>query len=620
MWLINVDNLQLEEHLNPTVPYAILSHTWGTEEVSFQDFRSLNDAVKRKAGFPKIAATCRLAKSRGLLYAWVDTCCIDKSSSAELSEAINSMFRWYQSSKVCFAYLADVHDDANSSAFPESFTASRWFTRGWTLQELVAPKNIVFYNAVWEQLGYKETLAMMLTSITGIDSNILFNKVSPKKIPVATRMSWASKRQTTRLEDAAYCLLGLFDINMPLLYGEGQRAFARLQSEILQETNDLSLLAWTSETTDPGRQRSYDGVFAESPAQFAACLYRTISNTPPLIDDVDVVVTRANLMVSTTLHMQELVEDGAEASKGREYVLLLQCSDVQGIPAVRRPIGIYVSKTPSGFIRHKPWMLAMPFFNEAVLFDSKPRLLKLLRHISFEDHIGHQDERFRSAVFIRLNQDQSSLKWLHHTEISKATPDALWDGMDSVFLHHERFDQISLTPQLLQISLLGDNELQVGKLFLVSIMSNRVPSERWAILLSNYEDPIGVPLLRNLGNWDTASLFGGRIYFLVRPMMERREYWPDQRPAVQLAIQREPAEGVASPNCPASRILQLSEHRRVLTTLSVIPSDAGRYAWTIQISVNDVDSSLDAGFAVGSAGEPAGRLVGVVTFASPTPA
>ncbi|KAH9228157.1 hypothetical protein K456DRAFT_1847267, partial [Colletotrichum gloeosporioides 23] len=268
MWLINVDNLQLEEHLNPTVPYAILSHTWGTEEVSFQDFRSLNDAVKRKAGFPKIAATCRLAKSRGLLYAWVDTCCIDKSSSAELSEAINSMFRWYQSSKVCFAYLADVHDDANSSAFPESFTASRWFTRGWTLQELVAPKNIVFYNAVWEQLGYKETLAMMLTSITGIDSNILFNKVSPKKIPVATRMSWASKRQTTRLEDAAYCLLGLFDINMPLLYGEGQRAFARLQSEILQETNDLSLLAWTSETTDPGRQRSYDGVFAESPAQF----------------------------------------------------------------------------------------------------------------------------------------------------------------------------------------------------------------------------------------------------------------------------------------------------------------------------------------------------------------
>ncbi|KAJ0374444.1 hypothetical protein COL26b_007358 [Colletotrichum chrysophilum] len=585
MWLINVDNLQLEEHLNPTVPYAILSHTWGTEEVSFQDFRNLTDAVRGKAGFPKIAATCRLAKSRGLPYAWVDTCCIDKSSSAELSEAINSMFRWYQSSK-----------------------------------ELVAPKNIVFYNVVWEQLGYKETLAMMLTSITGIDSNILFNKVSPKKIPVATRMSWASKRQTTRLEDAAYCLLGLFDINMPLLYGEGQRAFARLQSEILQETNDLSLLAWTSETTDPGRQRSYDGVFAESPAQFAACLYRTIVNTPPLIDDVDVVVTRANLMVSTTLHMQELVEDGAEASKGREYVLLLQCSDVQGIPAVRRPIGIYVSKTPSGFIRHKPWMLAMPFFNEAVLFDSKPRLLKLLRHISFEDHIGHQDERFRSAVFIRLNQDQSSLKWLHHTEISKATPDALWDGMDSVFLHHERFDQISLTPQLLQISLLGDNELQVGKLFLVSIMSNRVPSERWAILLSNYEDPIGVPLLRNLGNWDTASLFGGRIYFLVRPMMERREYWPDQRPAVQLAIQREPAEGVASPNCPASRILQLSEHRRVLTTLSVIPSDAGRYAWTIQISVKDVDSSLDAGFAVGSAGEPAGRLVGVVTFASPTPA
>ncbi|KAF4831912.1 Vegetative incompatibility protein HET-E-1 [Colletotrichum tropicale] len=607
MWLINVDNLQLEEHLNPTVSYAILSHTWGTEEVSFQDFRNLTDVVRGKAGFPKIAATCRLAKSRGLPYAWVDTCCIDKSSSAELSEAINSMFRWYQSSKVCFAYLADVHHDANSSTFPERFAASRWFTRGWTLQELVAPKNIIFYNAVWEQLGYKETLAMMLTSITGIDSNLLFNKVSPKKIPVATRMSWASKRQTTRIEDAAYCLLGLFDINMPLLYGEGQKAFARLQSEILQETNDLSLLAWTSETTDPERQRSYCGLFAESPAQFAACLGRTIVNTPSLIDDVNVVVTRTNLMISTTLHRLSLAEDGAEGPNGREKVSLLRlrCSDVQGTPAIRRSIGIYVSKTPSGFVRHKPWMLSKHSFDETVLLNINPQLLKFLRYISPENHIGRQDERFRSAVFVQFTRDRATARWLNWPEFSRASPEALWDGLDSVFLHHERFNHISLTPQLLEISLRGLTGLLVGKLFLVSVMSKRVPSERWAIMLSNYQDSIGVPLLKSLGDWDIALLLAGSIDSFVRPTVERQEFWPDQyssHPAVQLAIQCEPAEGVASPNCPASRILQLSEHLRVLTTLSVVPSNAGRDAWTIQVSLKDVDSLSDAGFDVGSAG------------------
>ncbi|KAK1700745.1 heterokaryon incompatibility protein-domain-containing protein, partial [Colletotrichum godetiae] len=245
MWLINVNTLDLEEFIEPDFPYAILSHTWGSEEVSFCELKyQTDDNFRRKDGYLKIYNTCRVAKSLDLAYAWVDTCCIDKRSSAELSEAINSMFRWYKRSWICFAYLSDLNDLASSATFLENLGASRWFTRGWTLQELIAPKTVTFYNASWQVLGSKETLSPFLSSITGIDEAILTGKAPLLKVPAATRMSWASKRQTTRTEDSAYCLLGIFDINMPLLYGEGDKAFARLQSEILQDTNDLSLFAW----------------------------------------------------------------------------------------------------------------------------------------------------------------------------------------------------------------------------------------------------------------------------------------------------------------------------------------------------------------------------------------
>ncbi|KAJ0296607.1 hypothetical protein COL516b_011464 [Colletotrichum fioriniae] len=177
------------------------------------------------------------------------------------------MFRWYNRSWICFAYLSDMDDLASSTTSLESLGDSRWFTRGWTLQELLAPKVVTFYNASWQLLGSKETLSPFLSSITGIDEAILIGKAPLRKVPVATRMSWASKRQTTRTEDSAYCLLGVFDINMPLLYGEGEKAFARLQSEILQETNDLSILAWTSTVTDPERREEYSGLLAKSPVE-----------------------------------------------------------------------------------------------------------------------------------------------------------------------------------------------------------------------------------------------------------------------------------------------------------------------------------------------------------------
>lgn len=175
-----------------------------------------------------------------------DRCCIDKTSSAELSEAINSMFRWYERARVCYAYLSDVSGDANLRVDVREFVESRWFTRGWTLQELVAPKSVLFYSKRgrgWHFLGSKEDLCDHISNITGIDTDTLYG-AGLELASVARKMSWASQRETTRIEDTAYCLLGIFDVNMPLLYGEGEKAFLRLQEEILRSSYDYSLFAW----------------------------------------------------------------------------------------------------------------------------------------------------------------------------------------------------------------------------------------------------------------------------------------------------------------------------------------------------------------------------------------
>ncbi|KAH6694100.1 heterokaryon incompatibility protein-domain-containing protein, partial [Plectosphaerella plurivora] len=251
MRLLNVDSRQLKDFTGNAPPYAILSHTWEADEVIFQDLT--DPAHVRKAGYYKIDQACRLAKSDGLEYVWVDTCCIDKSSSAELSEAINSMFRWYHESVVCYAFLSDVPPEAESDKAEDFepysvFRGSRWFTRGWTLQELLAPAHVVFYNSAWEPLGARNDMRALLGAITAIPEACLGGYHPDSScalgITIAQRMAWASSRETTRLEDMAYCLMGLFDVHMPLLYGEGDRAFMRLQREILTVHADESILAF----------------------------------------------------------------------------------------------------------------------------------------------------------------------------------------------------------------------------------------------------------------------------------------------------------------------------------------------------------------------------------------
>jgi hypothetical protein len=253
MRLLNVNSLELEEFIGDSVPaYAILSHTWTTEEVTFQDWADPSTRQKKK-GYSKILGACRQARLDRLKYIWVDTNCIDKSSSAELSEAINSMYAWYANSTFCYGYLVDVPTETFDKCQEQdtSFRKSRWFSRGWTLQELIAPKKFMFYSRTWTSFGSRSFLAQAIFEVTGIDQNCLMNGFNRDKYSVAKRMSWASDRTTTRPEDIAYSLFGLFDVNMPLLYGEGSKAFIRLQEEILRTSDDQSLLAWEgiSETT-----------------------------------------------------------------------------------------------------------------------------------------------------------------------------------------------------------------------------------------------------------------------------------------------------------------------------------------------------------------------------------
>jgi len=268
MRLINTETLKLEQFLETPQPYATLSHTWGADEVTFEDF--MNTSLReRKAGYKKVALTCAQARKEGLKYAWVDTCCIDKSNHSELVEAITSMFRWYQKSAICYAYLTDVPEDDNLKAKGSKFSKSRWFTRGWTLQELIAPTKVVFYGAKWGHLGDKISLGAQLFEITKIQPGILRGgKLSD--ISVAERMSWASRRQTTREEDLAYCLMGVFDVNMPMMYGEGPKAFVRLQEYIMQDSDDHSLFAWRA-SAQSAKQSPYRGLLADSPAEFAGC-------------------------------------------------------------------------------------------------------------------------------------------------------------------------------------------------------------------------------------------------------------------------------------------------------------------------------------------------------------
>ncbi|KAJ5710543.1 hypothetical protein N7488_004699 [Penicillium malachiteum] len=246
MRLIHTKSLQFKEYAPDAVPggYAILSHRWvAGQEISFQEMLQPNRDTVSKTGYTKIKGFCERAAFNNFQYAWIDTCCINKESSAELSDAINSMFQWYQNAAKCYVYLNDVENISQ-------FSRSEWFQRGWTLQELLAPDEVQFFSKKWMPLGRKkdQNIIEILSTITKIPEQDLKYDIQVLLLrnSLARRMSWASQRKTTRAEDMAYCLLGLFGVNMDLRYGEGgANAFLRLQEHIIKISDDTSIFAWS---------------------------------------------------------------------------------------------------------------------------------------------------------------------------------------------------------------------------------------------------------------------------------------------------------------------------------------------------------------------------------------
>ncbi|KAI1333027.1 heterokaryon incompatibility protein-domain-containing protein [Xylariaceae sp. FL0255] len=233
MRLLNTKTRKLKEFFDDDIEsYAILSHTWGLEEVAFQDLE--RGDYQYKLGYAKIEGCCARAEKDDLEWVWIDTCCINKDSFSY--QTINSMF----------LYIYDGDD------VPLNFHRSRWFKRGWTLQELIAPEELEFLDSSRRTIGTREQLAEVISDITNISRDIIEHKLSHTKASVAEKMSWASLRQTSRREIAAYCLLGLLEVNTPLLYGEGHRAFTRLQEAIIHTTYDQTILAWGLGTPNRG--------------------------------------------------------------------------------------------------------------------------------------------------------------------------------------------------------------------------------------------------------------------------------------------------------------------------------------------------------------------------------
>ena len=339
-------------------PYAILSHRWledANHEVLFADVQEIDRSIinglehlhvvknsryadgtaSSKPGFSKLQGAARQAQTDGYQYLWIDTCCIDKSSSAELSEAINSMFKWYKAAAVCYVYLMDVSDAADTSQ-SSLFAASEWWKRGWTLQELLAPSQLAFFTSSWEVIGHKEFLGPIIAHITGISAEVFQEQRSVETFSIAQRMSWASGRTTTIPEDIAYCLMGLFDVNMPILYGEGDKAFIRLQQEIIKELDDESIFAWRDEPTM--KSGSYSGMLATRPAAFAGSynvdsLYGAHDRPP---------YSMTNKGLSITLPLNR-IPSSIGGGKG-EYAALLMCTHSG---ADNKLMGIFLKKLSS---------------------------------------------------------------------------------------------------------------------------------------------------------------------------------------------------------------------------------------------------------------------------------
>lgn len=266
MRLLNVHTLHFQEFsCSDAPPYAIASHRWGSEETTLKSFQKKR--YVDGAGHQKVERFCKMVilmnkevqtsaawKAMGYHldcdWIWIDTACINKTDSVELSESINSMFEYYRRAAVCYVYLPDVRSTGDHQGAMLDFMQSTWFTRGWTLQELLAPGIVVFLTREWEVLGHKcdhdkrlcslvcrafgKQLDLVVSRITNIPLSVIRDYGAAKSLSVDQRLTWVQRRVTTRPEDRAYCLLGICEVFLVPIYGEGGHAWTRLQAAILE--------------------------------------------------------------------------------------------------------------------------------------------------------------------------------------------------------------------------------------------------------------------------------------------------------------------------------------------------------------------------------------------------
>lgn len=476
MRLINNETMALEEFMGGGIhapEYAILSHTWEDGELSLQEFSDPNkkEQSRNKKGYTKIKRACELAKVSGIKYTWVDTCCIDKSSSAELTEAINSMFHWYRGAIVCYVWLADLLKEKPNSKPQElahsPFEHCRWFTRGWTLQELIAPRRVEFYDQDWNFRGTKMDLCEQICEITKIGVEVLDDPQCLPRLSVAHRMSWVSTRQTTRVEDMAYCLLGIFDVNMPMLYGEGERAFLRLQEEIAKNSNDLSLFAWRANSAD----QAYRGVFADRPAEFRNS--GGVKLTSDTIFNPEFSITNKGIRVNLDLY----------SSPGAAFLLKLNCSQPTddgpqqiGIWVTQHGGGVYGRTNAQDFAVITPGVLA------------KPQHVFLFKTIS-ADRSRDLEGSHNNAFMLRkgFNNVDNTYSPEFPFEAIFMQPAEEWDSQRRMFLTHGASEFTGYGNFFASTKAGTSNDLMGGESFLLVFGIAEGEKEPWVTIASGFD-------------------------------------------------------------------------------------------------------------------------------------
>ena len=460
MRLINTITLQLEDFsLKPIPPYAILSHTWADDEVTFQDM--IAGSAAQKTGFFKIQETCRLACNNKLGYAWVDTCCIDKSSSAELTEAINSMFAWYKNSAVCFVYLVDL---GFVNDLETELSQCRWWTRGWTLQELLAPERHEYYDKDWTFVGEGYQMLEIISTCSRVPLAVLRDRFRTcmDSMSFAARMSWAARRSTTRIEDEAYCLLGLFDVNMPLIYGEGRRAFRRLLEEIVKRDNDLTILASDTSVDVPNNVGS---TINTSLFGFSAANYHAMGGLQRFKHTLeDIAITNKGLKFTGHLPLR-LCEIQTEFSALPICCLILLLGRI-GDARLRDGYGICLKIIGPRLMQRDTRFPILPYDNSSSI--------KKIKDVHFEDvYILIDPTPSHESLFARYRQGAIHVPEIPMFDLEDVVPESLWDFEERLFLRkrpversrHDMVLALLFRPNFLGVGVLvlGDCRIQPPK-------------------------------------------------------------------------------------------------------------------------------------------------------------